>query len=344
MPPFTIARPKATFAFKHVQERPLLLDVYAAEGTAGGPRPAILHFHGGGLISGDRTFVPPWLVAAALHRDWLVISADFRCLPESTGAELAEDLRDAYDWLARGGGGASKDLPDRPIDPARIAVVGGSGGGYCALLGGAELFRDPAPVAIFMLYPLSDPAWPTYLAGPGFERRGVMGHAVEDAAPTLAEIEERIARGECSFGEAFQPKADMSRHGRWPYMRFVLQEGLVADYLTGVRGMAAKIREEGVEKAVPEHLRHLFPAEFGVHKELSPLIIWHGTADAVIDIAQSEKLVAKCKEVEAVVHFFAVEGAQHGFDFAYVDVEGSKDKKPGESELEKCIQALEQYM
>ena len=218
-------------------------------------------------------------------------------------------------------------------------MAGSSGGGYCAVLGGAQ-FRDPVPKAVWAIYPIVDPAAERWIT-PGIP---LPDTKVEDAGPALKEIEERRAKGEVSFGETFPKDWDMSKHKRYPYLRFILQEGLFADYVTGVMGFGERVRKEGREKVITKEMQELFPLEFGITKEYPPLVVVHGTADRGVSVQESEWLVDRIRAVGGKVEYFAVEGRDHAFDFKVEDCEEGEGRDEGARALKGCLKALDEYL
>ncbi|KAJ1555933.1 hypothetical protein HK405_010328 [Cladochytrium tenue] len=132
------------------------------------PRKVLAKFHGGGRVAGaalypDAAF-PPWLLALALQQDAVIVAPNYRLLPESSGADVLEDLRDFWRWVAaapdreeeveaaaeEGGTGIHRDRrhrlpsqslrahviaahPNAQLDLTRVVAVGQSAGGYLAL-------------------------------------------------------------------------------------------------------------------------------------------------------------------------------------------------------------------
>ncbi|KAF8218334.1 Alpha/Beta hydrolase protein [Mycena galopus ATCC 62051] len=98
---------------------PLDCDIYsAAHYPSDGP--VFLYFHAGGLVTGARSTVPPWLVQTCHSRQWPLLSASYRLLPQARGPELFADARAAYEFAR------ALDTPSssRPI------IAGGSSAGF----------------------------------------------------------------------------------------------------------------------------------------------------------------------------------------------------------------------
>ncbi|OJJ46518.1 hypothetical protein ASPZODRAFT_117065 [Penicilliopsis zonata CBS 506.65] len=331
----------STRTYKTVHDKPIQADVYTVDTAQ--PSPVLLWFHGGYIITGDRTAIPAWLVNAAFTRRWTIVSADYRCLPESTGLDLIQDLCDAYRYAAEG---VSKDFPSVLVDKERIIVAGGSGGGYCVeLLGSQTQIQklDPPPAALFALYPMSNPASETWTF------KGLKWEGSELSASQTAETAVDIARrqaspAQVSFGEAFPKDDNMDTHARWNTLRYILEQALFVDYLTGVKGLGAKIAAEGVA-AVPPHLQILFPTHFSITKLLPPLVVVHGTGDRDVPVTDGEAWVEKCRQVGATVAYYPVQGMEHGFDLGYKSFEdGDLGDDGGKIALAESLKQLDRWL
>jgi acetyl esterase/lipase len=81
---------------------PVQLDLYTPKGYSPSTtsyKTAIV-YHGGGLAVGNRSLYIPQAVMTLLHQqDWIVISADYHLLPESTTANIYSDVEALEQWL-----------------------------------------------------------------------------------------------------------------------------------------------------------------------------------------------------------------------------------------------------
>ena len=119
--------------------------------TGAAPRPAVLHIHGGGYITGTvAESMDPLQRLSAAH-DCIVVSVDYRLAPETHFPGSLEDNYAALRWLYAN----AKELG---VDEHRIALFGESaGGGHVAALAIAARDRGEVPVAMqVMLYPMLD--------------------------------------------------------------------------------------------------------------------------------------------------------------------------------------------
>ena len=109
------------------------LDVYIPSGPWKMNRPAVLFIHGGGFKGGDKAEYRSASVSADLARaGYVVVSCNYILSTKENPAVWPQniaDCRDAVRWMRVN----AKELG---IDPQRIAVAGGSAGGYLALMVG----------------------------------------------------------------------------------------------------------------------------------------------------------------------------------------------------------------
>ncbi|KAI5193523.1 alpha/beta-hydrolase [Aureobasidium subglaciale] len=64
--------------------------------------PCIVHWHGGGFMTGNRLFEPwfaLWFMQWAESMGAVVVSPDHRLLPESSSEDMAEDVIDFWNWV-----------------------------------------------------------------------------------------------------------------------------------------------------------------------------------------------------------------------------------------------------
>ncbi|KAF7591461.1 hypothetical protein BBP40_001507 [Aspergillus hancockii] len=103
------------------------------------PRPVLLRYHGGGLIAGYSLFPPffnPWYLELAQEHSAIIVSPDYRLLPESSVLEA---------------------------DLSRIMTVGDSARGYLSLQMGLS---HPAEIrAVNAVYPMVNPKAPYFSGG-----------------------------------------------------------------------------------------------------------------------------------------------------------------------------------
>ncbi|MFF2029170.1 alpha/beta hydrolase fold domain-containing protein [Arthrobacter sp. NPDC058192] len=153
--------------------RPLLLDLYLPEPALPGldlmgtdpapahgqaPRPAVVHFHGGGWRMGERSSLGPVLDGLGfsafdrlLDTGFVVASADYRLSHEAQYPAQLHDAKAAVRWLRN-------HAADYNVDPDRIYAWGDSAGGHLASLVGLTGIsaEDSSVAAVAAWYPPTD--------------------------------------------------------------------------------------------------------------------------------------------------------------------------------------------
>ncbi|OHW95940.1 endomembrane protein 70-like protein [Colletotrichum incanum] len=118
---------------------PLECDVYAAEDYPT-TSPVFLYFHSGGLVTGSKACVPPWLAQVCFKNKWPLISASYRMLPQAKASGLLEDARAAYTFARQWQTSESATIE------RKVIVGGGSAGFFMASLTAHHL--TPPPIAL----------------------------------------------------------------------------------------------------------------------------------------------------------------------------------------------------
>ena len=121
--------------------------LYRPTGAAA-PGPGMLWIHGGGYVIGNAAQDDRLCKRYAAALGVTVASVDYRLAPEHPYPTALEDCYSALTWLA--------GLP--AVDPARVAIAGGSaGGGLAAALAFAARDRGQVDVvAQILVYPMLD--------------------------------------------------------------------------------------------------------------------------------------------------------------------------------------------
>ncbi|MFD0677231.1 MULTISPECIES: alpha/beta hydrolase [unclassified Paenibacillus] len=113
--------------------------------------PGVLYIHGGGYILGSADMMDPALQQLVSELNCVIVSVDYRLVPEHPFPAPLEDCYAALKWF-------SENAEELGVDSSRIAVVGPSaGGGLTAAV--SLLARDrKGPSIIFQmpLYPMID--------------------------------------------------------------------------------------------------------------------------------------------------------------------------------------------
>ncbi|KAH8431064.1 alpha/beta hydrolase [Aspergillus melleus] len=101
-------------------------------------RPVIIRIHGGFLVTGSSLYAPwfnTWILDYALQNDAIIISPNYRLLPEVTGSQILEDIHDLWSWIHDGSVDQvmqSAGYQGLALNLESILLVGESAGGYLA--------------------------------------------------------------------------------------------------------------------------------------------------------------------------------------------------------------------
>lgn len=123
----------------------LQLDLYLPAQKPAAPLPAVVFVHGGGWQTGNRAEFAPMAIRMA-ERGFATATVSYRLSPEARYPAAIHDVKSALRWVRAHAG-------EYGIDPARIAIAGGSAGGQIASLAGvtkgiARFDPDGGPAAV----------------------------------------------------------------------------------------------------------------------------------------------------------------------------------------------------
>ncbi len=159
-----------------------------------GPMPVLVHVHGGGWLRGRRHTQARPLVYRLARAGWAVLTPSYRLSPEATFPDHLVDVKRVIAW-------ARAQAEELSVDPAFIAVAGGSTGGNLAALaaltaGDSRLqpgfeAADTSVQACVPLYGVHDllrrdgrPLWPYLVSAVMKSEPGTDPEAWERASPT----------------------------------------------------------------------------------------------------------------------------------------------------------------
>ncbi|ESZ97254.1 hypothetical protein SBOR_2377 [Sclerotinia borealis F-4128] len=110
---------------------------------------AVLYLHGGGLTGFNRELLPPHIAQSCLLRNWPIVSADYRLMPQASAQDMLDDLISAYSFVHDN----LRDIlaleqgQNKKID---IILMGSSAGAYLSFL--AKPYLSSPPIAVFTYY------------------------------------------------------------------------------------------------------------------------------------------------------------------------------------------------
>jgi acetyl esterase/lipase len=97
---------KKTVTYKTVQKDeksyPILLDVLVPKTLPPGTHPVNIRFHGGFLVLGSRDyaiFMPPRHLQNAVEKNIIIVTPDYRLLPECHVSDILDDVEDIWKWV-----------------------------------------------------------------------------------------------------------------------------------------------------------------------------------------------------------------------------------------------------
>lgn len=277
--------------YKTVNNIPIQASVLRAKDFNGeAPHPLFVRWHGGYLITGARLSTGQfrqWMLDFARKHAAVIITPDYRLLPESNGLEVLEDVADFWLWM-------KSSLPSIlsehgvKVDLNNIAVAGESAGGYlsmqCALLHPELKLR-----AVISAYPVLDVTDRFFTEAYDKPIRGW---------PQLPQsvVQDHLAAmrpGQIVPGDYKEPLE------RLPLAITTLQHGLYLDFL----GSDPKLRP--IQNLQTLQRSHYLPF----------LFVFHGLQDSAVPVEGTKKFEQVLKEVRPDAKTrFVYESGEHSFD------------------------------
>jgi acetyl esterase/lipase len=265
---------RETFTYKKVGDLAIKADVLA--GSPAKRRPVALWIHGGALIMGDRRGIDRALAGELVKAGYVVVSIDYRLAPETKLPAILDDLRDAVAWIRQDGPRLFGAQPDR------IAVLGGSAGGYLTLMSGFLI--EPRPKALVSFWGYGDIAGDWYSRPDEFYRRQEL----------VSEREAKSAVGAQPLAEPSQPNK------RSRFYLYCRQNGLWAREVAGYDPLK---EAKSLEPFCP--IRH-------VTAQYPPTMLIHGTTDTDVPHEQSVQIDRELAHHGVPHEFISVKGGGHG--------------------------------
>ncbi|KAL4915685.1 Alpha/Beta hydrolase protein [Aspergillus aurantiobrunneus] len=151
--------------FKQVGNHGIRADILVPQTPYNGKRPTIVRFHGGGLMIGDSLYTdfwPHWLSDLALQHGAVIVSPNYRLMPQATGLDIYDDVEDFWAWLRSPAVAellAAHTTPTE-LDLTRILLAGESAGGLLSV--NSALAHAPEIRAATALYPALNPCSPDF--------------------------------------------------------------------------------------------------------------------------------------------------------------------------------------
>ncbi|KAF2149003.1 alpha/beta-hydrolase [Myriangium duriaei CBS 260.36] len=256
-----------------------------------GTRPVIVRWHGGALITGHRLFAgwfPNWTLELAQRLGAVIISPDYRLLPEATGLQILDDVKDIWIWLYKEGSLSGKLPEGVNVDLDHILLTGESAGGWIAIesILLEDVPKDKISVAVLQ-YAMLD------VGGKHFNEN----HHKDLFDPPVPQL----------------PRETLQRH-----LDSLKGDEVITEAMPPVRlDLALSVLQQGTVGSLIGTDRRIFPYKLLEERteDLPPTWVYHGTDDNVVPIDGSEKFVkiVQRKFPDTSLHVSWPPG-HHGFD------------------------------
>ncbi|KAI9726835.1 MAG: hypothetical protein M1828_000691 [Chrysothrix sp. TS-e1954] len=279
--------------YKTVDSVPIQASVVTSKKICPGAHPVIVHFHGGCLITGHRTYeewTATWKLTLAERHNAIMIFPDYRLMPEANAADILKDLRDFYTWMVTSLPGVLSPSNIKP-DLSNVLLMGESAGGYLivqsALL---RLYSHEITVkALVSSFGMLD-----------MESK----HFTEDYPKTI-------------FGQPMLPVKALDDHIA------AVKAGTVPPVVTSAvpparQPFALLSLQHGKFYKLMGTEPWLFPMrnlDSAKHDDLVPMWIYHGRDDSAVPVENSTVFVDKVKKLHPQADIkLTLQPGDHGFD------------------------------
>lgn len=291
---------KQTFTFKKVGNLEIKADVYREDDNR--PRPVVVWIHGGALINGHREGIITRLKDATLKAGYVLVSIDYRLAPETQLPGIIADVEDALKWVHDEGPKLFH------ANPERIAVTGGSAGGYLTLITGHR--AKPRPVALVAFWGYGD------LVGPWYS----------EPSPHPRHNKPKVSREE-AIEQVKGPPISDSRDRKGDGGKFYLYCRQTGSWPKAVSGWDPKSEADRFAPYMPVK---------NVTRDYPPPLLIHGEEDTDVPYAQSVMMAAELKRHGVPHRLIGIAGAEHGLP-------GGDQKKVDEA-YEAAFQFLREHL
>jgi acetyl esterase/lipase len=269
---------KRTYTYKQVGALEIKADVYREDDDR--KRPVVAWLHGGALINGNREGISNRLKDAMLQAGYIVVSVDYRLAPETQLPQIIADVEDSLRWVNDKG-------PELfHADPTRVAVAGGSAGGYLTLTAGFRAKQRPAALVAFWGY--GDLVGPWYSEPSPHPRHNKVKISREKAhaqveGPPIADSRDRKGDGGAFYNYCRQT-------GAWP---------------KAVSGWDPMTE--------PEKFAPYMPLK-NVTRDYPPTFLIHGEIDTDVPYDQSVLMAAELKRHGVKHRLVSIPKGEHGLE------------------------------
>ncbi len=265
-----------TYTYKQVGDLEIKANVYRADDEK--VRPVVVWIHGGALIMGGRDSVNGRVKKMFLDAGYVIVSIDYRLAPETKLPAIIEDVEDAFKWIRTKGPELFK------IDGGKIAVLGGSAGGYLTLATGHRV--KPRPTVLVAFYGYGD------LIGDWYSKPSP--HSRHQRSKMSEEQVRQIVSG-----PAIANSRDRNGNGG-AFYQFCRQRGL---WPREVSGWDPHKEAGRFDPYMPVR---------NVTGQYPPTLLIHGTKDTDVPFEQSVMMAEQFRKFHVDHELIAITGGEHG--------------------------------
>jgi acetyl esterase/lipase len=267
---------KQTVVYKRVGDLEIKADVFHY--TDSTTHPVVVWLHGGALINGNREGISAQVRNFASINGYVLVSFDYRLAPETKLPDIIGDVEDAFRWLR------SDEAKAFHLNPERVAVTGGSAGGYLTLVTGYRV--QPRPRVLLAFWGYGDLVGDCYSTPSPHPRHNKAKISKDDAkrqvtGPAVADSRERKGDGGMFYNFCRQT-------GQWPM---------------AVSGWDPH-RE--AEKFFP------FMPVKNVTAQFPPTVLIHGSADTDVPVGQSRMMAREFEQKGVPFQYHEIANGEHG--------------------------------
>lgn len=294
-----------TYTYKTVGDLKIQADVYAPAATSSKQqlKPVVVSIHGGALMMGHRGQIKKHLKNRLVQAGCLFISIDYRLAPETQLPEIIADIEDAFAWIGTQG-------PQLfGADPKRIAVMGGSAGGYLTFITGHR--ANPKPVALVSFFGYGD----------------LVGDWYSTPSPHPRHQQSKMSREE-AFAQVNGPPISDDRNRQTgnagAFYQYCRQTGY---WPTAVSGWDP---QQDAAKFAP-----YMPVK-NVSGDYPPTLMIHGDRDTDVPYQQSVLMAQQFKKHRVPHQLITIANGEHGF--------GGGERKQIDAAYDRAIEFLLEYL
>ncbi len=262
-----------TYTYKNVDDLEIKVVVNRPDDNV--MRLVVVRIHGGALIMGHRDWEKDKVCMKLLEEGYAIVSIDYRLAPETKLPHIIEDLEDVFDWIREEGPELFR------VDTSKIAVTGGSAGGYLTLTSGFRV--KPRPTVLVAFFGYGDLIGDWYSTPSKHHPSDITEQEAWDqvSGPPISDSRDRKGKGAAFYMYC-------RKHGLWP---------------KAVSGWDPFTEAEMFYPYMPVR---------NVTRDYPPTMLIHGTNDTDVPYEQSVMMAGEFKKHNVNHNLVTIPGAEHG--------------------------------